>query len=115
MIKDFSEFREIFDEGTAFRSKYFLVFFKAAKDSKVGFTAKRGLGAVERNRLKRILREVWRCSDHTKDLGGHVVLTIREEAGKAEHRQIKDDFEKLLLKLKTFSARQNKRTSSGSL
>jgi len=108
VIKDSSEFRTIFDQGVGFRSRYFLAFVKEANYRKVGFTIKRGLGAVKRNRLKRILRELWRCSDNTGDLRGHVVLTIKEEAGKVEHHLIKDDFEKLLGRIRVHFDRQSK-------
>ncbi len=106
-IKHSDEFKAVFDQGVAFRSKYFIAFVIEGKPPKVGFTIKRGVGAVRRNRLRRILRELWRRSDYAREFAGHVVLMVKEEAEKVKHPQLKNDFEELLLKLKGGIDRQS--------
>lgn len=86
----------MFEHGEAFRSRYFLALVKRADSLKVGFTTGKGLNAVKRNRLKRILRELWRNSGFASISEIHIVLMIKREAEGVGFQLLKSNFDELM-------------------
>jgi ribonuclease P protein component len=72
---------------------------------RLGFTVSKKVGnAVERNRVRRRLREIVRLSDATRMQGGHdYVLVGRRAALKLPFARIAEDFQKALRRLQAGS------------
>lgn len=72
------EFRELMDKGRKAVGPYMLVFADFSASPKLGLVASRRVGcAVERNRIKRRLREIYRRSSHVGDMGRLVIVARR--------------------------------------
>ena len=107
ILRKKKDFNEVFSKGTTIASKYFLAFFLPARDLKVGFTTQKGLRTkVQRNRLKRRLRELWRTNFREHDLSGRIVLLIRVNAERIKFAELQDDFKILLKKLDDLSRKE---------
>lgn len=83
-----SEFRRVYDQGTRMGCAYFVAFClakPATEGSRVGFTTSRALGkAIDRNRLRRRMREAVRIHQQQLPQGWDVVFNPRRAALEAE-------------------------------
>ncbi|MDO8886384.1 ribonuclease P protein component [Candidatus Oleimmundimicrobium sp.] len=75
------DFREAYKKGTVFKNKY-LVIWKLKKENsgktRIGYSVGKKLGnAVERNRLKRILKEACRRKEKEIKLGYDLIILAR--------------------------------------
>ena len=71
---------------------------------KVGFTATKKIGnAVKRNRAKRRLRALF-CEYSATLQDATYIFVAKQTINDISHQQLKDDFEKLLNKSKSFKA-----------
>jgi len=86
------DFRKVYDEGQKYQGPYFAAFFlgqQGCSGPKVGFTLPRAVGkSVERNRMRRRLREAVRL--HLSRLGGEwmVVINPRRRALEAPFAEL---------------------------
>jgi ribonuclease P protein component len=61
IIRRSSEFSRIIKNGKRWKGKYLRIFFEEADNRRVGFAVSKHHGnAVKRNRIKRLLREIYR-------------------------------------------------------
>jgi len=61
ILRGKKNFDEVFQRGKVLRGKYVNIYFLEGQDTKVGFCVSKAFKkAVERNRVKRLLREIYR-------------------------------------------------------
>jgi ribonuclease P protein component len=96
-IRRRAEFERIYSQGFRKHGRYMTVFLLSNETgrSRVGIAATRKIGsAVERNRAKRLAREVFR---RHKPAGGHdIVIVPRREMLNAPFSHLEADFQDLL-------------------
>lgn len=98
-----AEFDRVYAEGRRYSTPLFTAFLLkiGLGASRVGFTTPRGLGrAVQRNRIRRRLREAVRLRYATLEPGWHVVFNPRRAALDAEFAALEREVAKLFLSLK---------------
>jgi ribonuclease P protein component len=89
------DFERVYREGRRFVSPLFVAFGLARKEGglRVGFVASRKVGnAVERNRSKRLLREVFRKRGPRSDLPVDVVLVARGAMTAAVYAEVEAQY-----------------------
>ena len=99
-----AQFHEVFKCGKAFVGRKIVVYVlkNALPYNRVGITVSRKLGgAVERNQLKRIIKEIWRARENELRKGFDFVLVPRMKAKSASFQEIADELKQLLVKSKT--------------
>lgn len=92
-IRRRTEFQEIYEKGARISGRYLTLFVlgRQGGPSRLGVTATKKLGsAVERNRAKRVVREVFRQSD-TPD-GFDLVVLPRRAMFDATFEHVQADF-----------------------
>jgi ribonuclease P protein component len=102
------EFSRLKREGVSFHGKLFVLsVLKSAPDSatRVGFiTSRRVGGAVERNRVRRRLREIVRASLGEMRAGAWLVLIARQAAARASHQALREEWQILARRSALFSS-----------
>ena len=93
-------FRAVFQEGKCWRGRCLQVFFLPSKKREVGFAVPKRLGkAVQRNRVKRLMREVYRRCRH--EIGPlRIVLLAKERARDVGFEEMEAEFEQFLRDVK---------------
>lgn len=101
-LKNDHEFRFVYLHGKKSVSRYFVLRFFDRKDGKptrFGIAAGKKIGgAVLRNRLKRIVRELCRASQDLLYEGYDLVIIIRKRAARAKFHDLQNDFDDLTKK-----------------
>jgi ribonuclease P protein component len=99
-----AEFDRVYREGRSHANRYLVVYSfprsGAEDDARLGVSVGRKVGgAVERNRVKRLLREAfWACGD-TLPAGHDFVVVARPESGELAGREGEDGIERALREL----------------
>jgi ribonuclease P protein component len=79
------------------QGRFFSLFLISSSYGKrVGFSAKRGLPAVARNRIKRISRELWRIFQKEYEFTGDCIIIGREQILKTPFVILERDFRTIL-------------------
>jgi ribonuclease P protein component len=100
IIKKNSEFNELFTKGKFFSSIFFKAYSLPCTSVKIGFTTQRGLKTKpQRNRIKRITRELWRKNFPNYRLDAKIVITAKAKILNANHLTLEKDFNDLLKQL----------------
>lgn len=95
------EFQQINQLGRKFHTPHFLVFgLKESSSPRLGVTVSRKVGgAVQRNRVKRYLREYFRTHRQQFMVIGSVSLIAKRGAAELDYRSVTEELDKLLGKL----------------
>jgi len=100
LIKKNDEFNEIFNKGKIFSSEYFIAYTIKNDKVKVGFTTLKGIkNKPQRNRLKRIARELWRKNYRNYTLCSKIIIITKSNLLTINFKTVEDDFNKLLFKI----------------
>ncbi len=94
-----SQFEEAYAQNRKFVGRFMVLWLRQGEDAslRLGVVASRKVGkAVERNRAKRRLREVFRLNRHALEGTVDVVLVARRTIVKAKWEDIKEDLLSLL-------------------
>jgi ribonuclease P protein component len=96
-------FLEVYERGLRVHSAYFVVFGLAgnAKRSRLGITATKKYGhAVARNRIKRIVREIFRNHRAAADAPVDVVVNVKGSAREQSFARLEADLVSRLTELR---------------
>jgi ribonuclease P protein component len=88
-------FRRVYDEGRKYQGKYFTAFVlpNHRQEPRIGITVTRKVGkSVERNRSRRLIREVFRRNKWRVSEGIDIVLNVKESLLGAGYSQLETDF-----------------------
>ena len=100
IIKNNDEFNEIFNQGKIFSSDYFIAYTLKNDCVKVGFTTpKRIKNKPQRNKIKRITRELWRKNYRKYHLDAKIVIISRISLLSVNFIKLEEDFNHLLYKI----------------
>ncbi len=99
IIKNRSDFSMIIRDGIVYTGKFFLIAVASNSNLRFGFTTKSGLRKVDRNRLKRRARELWRIHQGEYNLHGEFIIITRERALHVPFLLLENDFQNLLCKI----------------
>ena len=95
-IKKKREFDEIFTEGKFFGGSYVSLVYRFKSPRRVGFALGKGIkGSVSRNRLKRLLREIYRKNKSELKDDVELVLIAKETAIGKGYLELKEDLDRL--------------------
>ena len=84
-------FRRLYNKGDSCANRYLVVYCRrnGTKRNRIGLTVGAKLGhAVERNRLRRRLREIYRLHETQFVRGVDIVVVARSRAMQADYRQL---------------------------
>jgi len=96
-IRTKRDFNRLFSSGERIQSKSLSIVWSAARERKVGFVVNRRVGsAVERNRVKRLLRETYRRNRSSVSSETELVIIAKAEARGQDYRFIEGEFLSLI-------------------
>ena len=99
-------FRRLYSRGTSCANRYLVIYCRknGTKRNRIGLTVGAKLGhAVERNRLRRRLREIYRLHEEGFTRGYDIVVVARSAAMQASYRQLEGAYLHLAEKLGIFA------------
>lgn len=98
-LKKNEDFRSVFRNGIRKEGQYFYLYLapKQQKSSRIGIIVKKEIGnAVQRNRIKRLLREIFRKRyDDLFSLNDMIVM-VKQEILHTRLKEIEDEFEHIM-------------------
>lgn len=98
-LKKTNEFRKVFLNGNKKLGKHLILYTLPVKqdNNRVGIITKKNIGnAVKRNKVKRILREIWRNKCNKLISGYDVVILARKNILNAKFSEIENELTKLI-------------------
>ena len=111
-LKQNHEFRRLYQKGKSAVSPYFAVYCRRTgrPKSRLGITTGVKLGhAVQRNRVRRRIRELYRTNERRFSPGYDIVVVARTRAVFARYGELERSFLSLMRKLGVLTAEENRR------
>ena len=102
-LKKNYEFKKVYNEGRYYVEKYVVMYIimNNSASNRVGFSVSKKVGnSVVRNRVKRLMKEVYRQFADITKLGYDMVFTARVGSGSADYRIIEKNMISILNKAK---------------
>ncbi len=100
ILKKNQEFSEIFKKGRIFSSAYFIAYTLNNDSVKIGFTTPKTIkNKPQRNKIKRITRELWRKNYRNYVLNRKIVIISKISLLSVNYKELEDDFNKLLFQI----------------
>ena len=93
------DYRHIYETGRKFSARYFTAFVRRREGEppRLGITSTRKVGnAVERNRARRLLREVFRKNKQLVPPGIDIVINVKSSLVEATYTDLEGDFKAFL-------------------
>lgn len=106
-------FRRLYNRGDSCANRYLVIYCRrnGTKRNRIGLTVGAKLGhAVERNRLRRRLREIYRLHEGQFAPGYDIVVVARAAAMQASYRQLEGAYLHLAGKLGIFTRGESENT-----
>ena len=101
-LKNNYEFRRLYAKGKSTSSKYAAVYCRKNKSrkNKLGITVSTKIGkAVQRNRIRRRFREIYRLNEDKLESGYDIVIVARSKSKYVRYCELESDFLRLCSKL----------------
>jgi ribonuclease P protein component len=98
-LKRTNEFKKVFSNGNRKSGKYLILYILSSQqeNNRAGFIVKKSLGnAVQRNKIKRRLREIWRQKGIKLIFGCDVIIVAKKEILEASFTEIEQELIRLL-------------------
>lgn len=102
-LKNSRQFRNVYDSGNSFSTKFLVIFYKLNGYSynRVGISTTKKLGnSVIRNRVKRLIKENYRLNCNKMKTGYDLIFLARVRAKEADYKDIEKSMYYLLKKVK---------------
>jgi ribonuclease P protein component len=96
-----SEFQQVYNQGRSFAGSYVVLYVKKNRmeHTRFGFTVSKKIGnAVERNRIKRIMREICRLNLERFAEGYDLIFVARRKIKGISYRLVEHEMGKLCIK-----------------
>lgn len=93
-----NDFKKVYEQGKAYQSKKLVLFVLDTSYAmrRIGFVAGKKVGkAVKRNKVKRLLREVYRLNKHRLISGIDLVVVAKREAAELGFKEIEEEILRL--------------------
>ena len=106
-LKRNNEFRRLYNKGKNAASKYVAVYCRknGRAANRLGVTVSTKLGgAVQRNRIRRRLKEIYRLNETNLSVGYDVVIVARQASRQAEFKELESSVRYLFNKLGILAA-----------
>ena len=104
----------MYNKGKTAASKYVAIYcmrnYKSENRLGITVSAKLG-GAVERNRIRRRLKEIYRLNEHSLLIGYNIVIVARQRSRYAKWDELESSTLSLFKKLKLVSNEDSERSS----
>jgi ribonuclease P protein component len=98
LIREEKEIEKVYSEGSFYGGEFINVHYLPDKEKRFSIRLERGIkGGINRNRLRRRLREIVRIANPSLKEGFYVIKG-RKSALMEDYNKIKDDFDRLCLK-----------------
>jgi len=89
------QFEEIFKNAKKYISPYFIIYYLSKEQKRAGFIVKKTIGnAVLRNRIKRVLREVYRLNKKGIEKNIEIIIVAKREIIGKEYKEVEKAFQK---------------------
>jgi len=102
-LKKNHEFKKLYNKGVSAASKYVVIYCRrnGGTENRLGITVSKKLGgAVQRNRIRRRLKEIYRLNEKKLSVGYDIVLVARMRSRFSKYRELEDAVLTLFRKLK---------------
>src|SRR4030042_2659321 len=98
IIKSGRDFESLMTRGRRWKGKYIRLFYERSEKKKVGFTVPKRLGnAVFRNRIKRLMREVYRM--HRNETGNYSIIFMPTGKDSVDFQEMNKEYSLFLRSL----------------
>jgi ribonuclease P protein component len=100
-LKKNHQFRMVYNRGKSAANKYLVLFVLKSKDdhNKLGVSISKKVGkSVERNRIRRLIKESYRALEKDVKVGFDLIVIARQPANAAAYKEISASIKHLLLK-----------------
>jgi len=102
-LKKNYEFKKVYNEGRYYVEKYVVMYIvmNNSASNRVGFSVSKKVGnSVVRNRVKRLMKEIYRQYAMNMKLGYDLVFTARVGSGSVDYSNIEKNIKSIIKKAK---------------
>jgi ribonuclease P protein component len=102
-LKKNYEFKKVYNEGRYYVEKYVVMYIimNNSASNRVGFSVSKKVGnSVIRNRVKRLIKEVYRQYSGNTKMGYDIVFTARVGSAEADYKKIESNIVSIIRKAK---------------